>query len=218
MPGIIKLPAVADAAIQRFAGLTPFPQPEYLRLRYPVVLMHGFGVLASIRRGGHLHEEAMSLRSHGIAAFAPNVAPYTVVPTRAAMWKERIERVLEETDANKVNLIAHSMGGLDARYLISRMGMHSCVASLSTISTPHRGTEVATFTLKQPERLRGLVASLVNWVGATALVGCEADVERCVVELTPSFVKEQFNPSVPDHPHVRYWSWAGAAGRYAGSR
>ena len=166
MPGIIKLPAVADAAIQRIAGLTPFPQPEYLRLRYPVVLMHGFGVLASIRRGGHLHEEAMSLRSHGVLAFAPNVAPYTVVPTRAAMWKERIERVLEETGADKVNLIAHSMGGLDARYLISRMGMHSRVASSGTATrtaSPSKPAKVVRTT--QLEN-----ASLVSFCCSSCLI------------------------------------------------
>jgi triacylglycerol lipase len=42
-----------------------------------------------------------------------------------------------------VNIIAHSMGGLDARYAIAKLGIASKVASLTTIGTPHRGTPLA---------------------------------------------------------------------------
>ncbi len=215
MAKVARMPAIADAAVQRITALDAFPEPAFIRTRYPFVMMHGFGVLASLRRGGHLLEEAMHLRTHGVAAFAPNVAPYATVPVRAAMWKERIEQVLAFTGAEKVNLIAHSMGGLDGRYLIAHLGMHAVVASLTTISTPHRGTDIARRTLQQPDRLRDWIASLCNWVGSNTLNGCDADFERCVSEMTPSFVKETFNPAVPDHPDVQYRSFAGAAGRGA---
>src|SRR5262249_5187529 len=41
--------------------------------------------------------------------------------------------------ARAVHVFAHSMGGLDARYMISRLGMAKRVLSLTTIATPHRG-------------------------------------------------------------------------------
>lgn len=202
------------SAIKRIAGLDPFPQPPFHRTRYPLVLMHGFGLLAFLARGGHLHEEAMHLRLHGLAAFAPNITPYHIIPQRAAMWKERIDVILSQTGAEKVNLIAHSMGGLDARYLISRMGMAPRVASLTTISSPHRGSSLAVMALKQPERLRELVRSAANWVGENVME-VESDFSAAVESLTPEAVSDSFNADVPDVEGVWYSSWAGSAGKGA---
>lgn len=201
-------------ALKRLAGLEPFPQPAFIRTRHPVVLMHGFGLLAFLARGGHLHEEAMHLRLRGIAAFAPNVTPYHVIPQRAAMWKDRIEVILSQTGAEKVNLIAHSMGGLDARYLISALDMADRVASLNTISTPHRGSSLALMALKQPERLRELVRNAANWVGENVME-VEADFHAALESLTPRAVTNGFNREVPDVDDVYYASWAGSAGKGA---
>ena len=200
------------SAIKRIAGLEPFPQPPFHRSRHPIVLMHGFGLLAFLARGGHLHEEAMHLRLHGLAAFAPNITPYHIIPQRAAMWKERIEVILAQTGAEKVNLIAHSMGCLDARYLISRMDMAPRVASLTTISTPHRGSSLALMALKQPERIRELVRSAANWVGENVME-VEADFSAAIESLTPDAVRDTFNTNVPDVEGVWYASWAGSAGK-----
>lgn len=205
---------LTTTALKRIAGLEAFPQPEFLRIQYPVILMHGFGLLAFLARGGHLHEEAMHLRLRGVAAFAPNVTPYHVIPQRAAMWKERIEVILAETGAEKVNLIAHSMGGLDARYLISHLDMAHQVASLTTIATPHRGSSLALMALKQPERLRDVVRNAANWVGENVME-MEADFHAAVESLTPRAVTNQFNRDVPDVDGVYYASWAGSAGKGA---
>jgi triacylglycerol lipase len=126
--------------IRRVFRLDPFPQPKVVTTRYPVVLLHGFGVLGSIGKSGQQHSLAMNLRKHGVTAYAPNVAPYTTVPARAALWKERLQFILEETGVPRVNIIAHSMGGLDARFMISRLDGYKHVASLTTKSTPHRGS------------------------------------------------------------------------------
>ncbi|MFQ5569877.1 MAG: esterase/lipase family protein [Rhodothermales bacterium] len=202
-----------DNALRRFVGLEPFPQPPLICTRYPVVLMHGFGLLAGLRKHGHLHHEAMDLRRHGVIAYAPNVAPYNTVPVRASMWQDRIEYILEETGAERLNLIAQSMGGLDARYLISTLGLHEAVATLVTVSSPHRGTAIAEIALKQPERLRQWTADLANWMGANTLDDGTADILQAVKELTPAYICDSFNPSVPDHPAIRYWSYAGQAGK-----
>jgi triacylglycerol lipase len=201
------------SALQRLTGLKPFPQPRVLPLRHPVVLLHGFGVGASIRRGGHLHAEAMHLRSRGVRAYAPNVAPYNTVRVRARMWKQRIERILDETGASRLSLIAHSMGGLDARYLISEMGLHDVVEALVTVSTPHRGTSVASLVLEQPPSLRSWLVDVADWLGSHVLEDGDANVQQSLEELTPEYVEETFNPAVPDHPDVRYWSFGCQAGK-----
>lgn len=205
--------SLRETALRKIVGSDPFPQPPLVKTRYPVVLMHGFGMLAGLRRGGHLHEEAMNLRLHGVWAYAPNVASYVNVPVRAEMWEHRLEHILEETGAARLNLIAQSMGGLDARYLITKKGFHDRVASLTTISTPHRGTCLADIILEQPERLRNWAADLANLASETALDDATGDVLRAVEELTPAYVCDTFNPDVPDHPDVTYWSYAGAAGK-----
>ena len=200
------------AAIRRIAGLDPFPLPPIIGTRYPVVLMHGFGVLAGLRRGGHLYAAAAEMRMRGVWAYAPNVAPYNTVSVRAEMWKERLTHVLEETGADRLNIIAHSMGGLDARYLITCKNLHSRVATLTTVSTPHRGTYIATFIETRPERVREIVADLAEWIGAQAVDG-EADFRTAISELTPEHITLQFNRDVPDHPDVLYQSYGAAAGR-----
>jgi len=48
-----------------------------------------------------------------------------------------------EIPARRVNVIAHSMGGLDARFALSHLGMSRKVASVTTVGTPHLGTPLA---------------------------------------------------------------------------
>jgi triacylglycerol lipase len=201
------------SALKRFAGLDPFPQPAVIKVRHPVVLMHGFGMLSIFLHGGHLHDEAMYLRLHGVRAFAPNVSPYHTVPVRAQMWKDRILHILDQTGAEAVNLIAHSMGGLDARYMISALEMHTFVASLVTIATPHRGSALADIVLESPERVQSWLTDAANWAGSSVLDDAASDFHQAVHDLTPEYVTETFNSEIRDHPDVRYWSYSARAGK-----
>ena len=119
----------------------------------------------------------------------------------------------DETGADRVNLVAHSMGGLDARYLIRELGMHAVVASLVTVSTPHHGSPLCDVVHERPERLQAALGRLYELQGNTATEEITADVRAAVAELTPGYVCETFNTAVPDHPDVRYWSYAGRAGK-----
>jgi triacylglycerol lipase len=171
------------------------------------------GAIAGIRRGGHLRDVAAHLRTRGIWAYAPNVSPYDTVSSRCQSWVERLQHILAETGATKLNLIAHSMGGLDARHLISHHDYHRHVASLITISTPHHGSSLANFILEQPDRVRNLITDFANWVGTAIVVGGEADFQRALTELTPENIETNFNPTTLDHEDVKYWSFSGAAGK-----
>jgi triacylglycerol lipase len=204
---------LTNSAIKRFAGLEAFPQPDIIRVKYPVVLMHGFGLLAFLAKGGHLHDEAMYLRVRGVMAFAPNVSPYHTIPERAGMWKDRVKTILKATGARKVNLLAHSMGGLDARYLISKLGLHEEVATLTTISSPHRGSPLADIVLEQPGKVQDWLKDAANWLGEKAMDNSGADFHRAIQDLTPSALLESFNPEVLDHPDVVYRSYAGCVGK-----
>jgi triacylglycerol esterase/lipase EstA (alpha/beta hydrolase family) len=75
------------------------------------------------------------------------------VDVRAHGLKSAVEEILRETGAAKVNIIAHSMGGLDARRMIVDLGMADKVASLTTIGTPHHGSMVADEIIKNRDKL-----------------------------------------------------------------
>lgn len=90
----------------------------------------------------------------------------------------------------KINLIAHSMGGLDCRYLISQL-KHSNyqVVSLTTVATPHHGSECADFLM---EVARGTPLQKL--------------FPASIAELTTSYLKE-FNRTVPNDRNVAYFSY-----------
>jgi triacylglycerol esterase/lipase EstA (alpha/beta hydrolase family) len=59
---------------------------------------------------------------------------------------ERIDAVLDHTNAEKLVLIAHSMGGILARYAIKNLSMAGKIDQLITLGSPHMGTRVAAFS------------------------------------------------------------------------
>src|SRR3954466_12517918 len=85
---------------------------------------------------------------------------------RSADQKAQVTDILKETGAAKGHIIAHSMGGLDARAMIARLGMADKVASLTTIGTPHHGTSFADFKLNRGgEKLIETVANAIDFRG-----------------------------------------------------
>ncbi len=77
------------------------------------------------------------------SVFNTNVNFAGSVDLRAAQLKIRVDEIVAETGAEKVHIIAHSMGGLDARRMIVDLGMAEKIASLTTVGTPHLGTILA---------------------------------------------------------------------------
>lgn len=127
------------------AGVVPEPDGEPLATRFPIVLAHGwmgFDVLAlpgGTFRREYFHGVRACLEACGHRVHTVRVSPFGTISERA----EQLRKQLERLDVDKVNIIAHSMGGLDARYAISRLGVASRVASLITVGTPHYGTPIA---------------------------------------------------------------------------
>jgi len=190
-----------------------FPQPEYIHLQYPVILCHGYGSIASVFKPTPLNDTCMLYRRHGIAAFAPNVVPYASIEDRAHDWIRHISTILELTGAKQVNVIAHSMGGLDLRYAISKLGLGSCVKSLTTVATPHRGTCLAELGLSTPTILRDMLSGVFNWLGTNMYPSMNSDVIAALNDLTRIHISESFNPTVLDFKGTHYFSWSAAVGK-----
>ena len=131
--------------------------------KHPIILAHGiarFDVLLELLKeklklpdtelGEHFHYFKgikPYLELHGYKVFHPNQDFSGSVDLRSGQLKQRVEEVLSQTGAAKVHIIAHSMGGLDARHMIVDLGMADKVSSLTTIGTPHRGTVLADHVL-----------------------------------------------------------------------
>ncbi|NNF59081.1 MAG: lipase [Rhodothermaceae bacterium] len=203
----------AESVARRVVELEPFPQPPLCPTRYPVVLMHGFGALANLMQGGVLHAEAMHLRAHGIHAYAPHVNPYDTIAVRAASWKKRLTHILAETGASKANLIGFSSAGLDARYLAGSLGFAESIASIITVSAPHRGSALVRYLLDQPERLREGALALMEFIGRAAYETAPPHAREALEELTPDYLEATFNPVHPMPEGIYCASYAGQAGK-----
>jgi len=87
------------------------------------------------------------LRKHGFSVYHSSVPWADRVDIRAEQLRKNILNVLEQFDIEKVNIIAHSMGGLDVRHMLfndrNKGKIHKRIASLTTIGTPHLGTSFA---------------------------------------------------------------------------
>jgi triacylglycerol lipase len=87
------------------------------------------------------------LKANGFCVYHSNVGWAAGLKTRAQDLKKNINAVLIKEKAEKVNIIAHSMGGLDSRHMMfngrSSDRTHERIASLTTISTPHDGSPFA---------------------------------------------------------------------------
>jgi triacylglycerol lipase len=159
----------------------------------PVVLVHGFfgfdrigvpGVRLHYFRGIVKHLESL-----GIDAHAVRLPPFASVPERAKILVDKINALPHE----RVDIIAHSLGGLDARYALAHLGLASKVRSLVTVGTPHHGTPLADLAIKGPLSLpRKVIAAIgiplhaIDWLSPAALA--------------------RFNEEVKDVPGVRYAS------------
>jgi len=120
-----------------------------LSLKYPVVLVHG---IFAHDRGGIIDfwgRIPKILREKNIKVFLGNTDAWGSYESNAELLKAAIDKVIEETNCEKVNIIAHSKGGIDSRYLIWKYDYGDKVASLTTISTPHHGAEIADLIYNQ---------------------------------------------------------------------
>lgn len=194
---------------------TRVPQ-QICKTKYPILLVHGvfFRDWKFINYWGRIPAE---LEKNGAWIFYGNHQSALPVSESGAELAARIKEVLRVTGAKKVNIIAHSKGGLDSRYAISKCGMAPCVASLTTINTPHRGCEFADYLLSKispgkQQKIAGAYNSTLKKLGDT-----NPDFLSAVRDLTAKRCKE-INEQVPDSPTVFYQSVGSKLNHASGGR
>lgn len=158
---------------------------EICKTRYPILMVHGvfFRDFKYFNYWGRVPDE---LIRNGATIYYGNHESAASVRDCAKELADRIRQIVEETGCEKVNVIAHSKGGLDTKTAIALEGIAPMVASLTTINTPHRGCEFAEYLLgKAPAGLKDKVSSAYNT--ALARLGDKnPDFITAVTDLTAS--------------------------------
>lgn len=129
-------------------------------LKYPILMVHGMGFRDN-KKLNYWGRIPKRLEEMGCRIFYGNQDSNASVEENGKVLTARIREILEETGAAKLNVIAHSKGGLDMRYAISSLGMGDRIASLTTLSTPHHGSTTVDKLLRLPD-------ILVRFVGKCA--------------------------------------------------
>ena len=164
----------------------------------PIVLHHGILGFPNLKVGPvrlkYYRRIDRVLSKLGHPVIVTRVHPTAGIEKRARQLKQFILRHLDILGRQRVLLIAHSMGGLDARYMISRLGMEDRVSALLTVTTPHRGSAFADWAAHHLDRLGAL--QLLRSLKLDVAAVDDLTTERC----------EAFNREILDSPKVRYFS------------
>lgn len=145
----------------------------------------------------------------------PSVYPQALFPTVPITGsildraKALAEQIKAKFPSGPIHIVAHSMGGLDSRMLISQdvVGLAARIVSLSTISTPHLGSAVADFVSGPPSILN--LPERVLYDSICAVVEALGMPVGALGNLTTTYCKK-FDADNPDRPGVRYFCYAGA--------
>lgn len=173
--------------------------------KYPIVLIHGTGFRDRklINYWGRIPK---ALENAGAKVFYSNHDAWGTFESNAEIIKSSILAVLDETKAEKINLIAHSKGGIEARYMISALEMEPYIASLTTISTPHYGSKTMDFCFKLPTFLFKVSATFVN-LYFKLLGDKHPDFYKASTQLTTLYCNE-FNQKIINSENIYYQSYA----------
>lgn len=200
-------------------SLVARPASVVLGPPYPVVLVHGFSGWNDVGPVEYFFGVKDLLEQEGHDVTTPALPPYTSSDERARVLATVIDDVLARTGKAKVHLIGHSQGGVDIRRVVSHHGFDyaSNVASVTTISTPHDGTEVADLATQAPDGVLNPAGRFLGWLigslegeppGEEAWASDETsdawtpDLSLSIESLRPSSMRELVarNPMPPELP------------------
>lgn len=115
----------------------------YTKTKYPIVLAHGmagfdslFGVL------DYFYGIESTLKAGGAEVYITHVPQFNSSEARGEALLAQVEDISART-GKKVNLIGHSHGGFDVRYVAAVRP--DLIASVTTVGSPHKGADLATF-------------------------------------------------------------------------
>ncbi|KAI8881948.1 alpha/beta-hydrolase [Backusella circina FSU 941] len=203
--------------------------PHYIPPRAPIVLCHGLYGFDKIGPDALplLQIQYWGGIENALAKLGANVI-VTKVPSTGSIWEraQTLHSILKSIlDGQDVNFVAHSMGGLDCRYLISHIKERPYkVNSLTTISTPHRGSPVMDWFRDNVGVGMALVQAQMDhnklhhqtgdhqiYMNAFLQKAIQLLDTAAYANLTTDYCRDHFNPNTPNDPKVKYYSYGASA-------
>ena len=199
----------------------------YTKTNYPIVLEHGmagfdelFGVV------DYWFGIPDALQDGGATVFVTTVSQFNTTEARGEQLIDQIEQIVAITGKPKVNLIGHSHGGLDVRYVAAVRP--DLVASVTSVGSPHKGAALADYLRDNIEGgsftesvLAYFADSLGTVLGLLSGSTNEQDAIAALGSLTSAGLAT-FNASYPQGVPttacgsgaasvngIRYYSWSG---------
>jgi triacylglycerol lipase len=218
----------AALALCATAFLTqPVAAEDYTATQYPIVLAHGiigFDALFGIYQ--YWYGIPAALEEGGAEVYVTEVAQFASTEARGEHLLAQIEEIIAITGAEKVNLIGHSQGGLDSRYVAAVRP--DLVASVTTVGTPHAGAEIADFIRDNvedgsltetvgryfAERLGDVLAFFAGTRQEQDAIGAlETFTSASLVEFNERYpngvVETPCGDGAPEVDGIRFYSWGG---------
>ena len=183
-----------------------------------LILIHGIVGFHGLFREGYLRPLGdyltRAFRAMPLRVFETHAEPGSGIFSRGPLLRGQIldAFVRGELDPKaRTHIFAHSMGGLDARYLLSPANPDNLgerIASLTQIGVPNRGTPIVDFLVGkwQQHPLQDVIEQL-SQAALSMLRAMQMDAEG-IQDLTRDDLLA-FNDTVVDHPQVNYSSVAG---------
>jgi triacylglycerol lipase len=221
--GVLALALLAGQAAQ---ALCLFNCSQ-AKTRYPIVLAHGmsgFDDLAGLV--DYWFGIPGDLRDHGAKVYVTTVSQFNSTELRGEQLIDQIETIVAISGKPKVNLIGHSHGGLDVRYVAAVRP--DLVASVTSIGSPHKGAELATWLEQNVEDgsfTQEVVAALAASLGdVLAFLTGQSNPQDAIAALGSLSASgaAAFNASYPQGVPasscgegafvvngIRYYSWSG---------
>lgn len=152
--------------------------------RTSIVLLRGMLGISRLLWWEYFHGAPRLLQDMGFSVIVPDTPWGEPIGRRSAFLAEALKDC-----EGPLHLVGHSMGGVDARHYITHHGGHAKVASLTTLSSPHRGSILATQVMADPFSPWRRIPSV-------------ADLTREAMA--------RFNRDTPDMPGIVYRSYTAA--------
>lgn len=132
-----------------------------MKTKYPIILVHGI-IAKDIKFFKCFGQIDRILKIQGFHVYKSGVDGFGTIETNALQLKEEIMQIMKAEGVDKVNLIGHSKGGLDSKYMVQKLDMAKHVASLTTLCTPHLGSPIASYILRLPKWMLKIIAFYLN--------------------------------------------------------
>lgn len=213
-------------------GGSAFVWTSYAKTKYPVILTHGIMGFSSVAGVEYFYGIAPDLTANGANVFNAQVSSLESSYVRGEQLRSQVQQVLAITGAAKVNIIGHSQGAMDSRYVAGTIPTK--IASVTSVGGVNFGTPVADAVVKAAgipvigstvaAAASFVVDAVFKLVGAASGNGYDQKTMAALIQLTTASAKTfnaQFPAGLPTTTcgqgvqkasnGVSYFSWGGTS-------